>query len=200
MSDWKQCKLRFPNRTTINDTERDHLSIFFEDYFGATDKGQRFLFAIFGDILLWSAGPNHLWHYLDDNDQISEELLTAKFFDKKYIDNLHPLRGTGQYEGKEVKYSAKRNCWTYLNNRTVHFHRTSASEIPDSPADDDTAHIEEILERIETTVSSAIQKLQAISRPASPAIQAWTYPRTTQASSLPTPPVSKGKQPTPVTP
>jgi len=188
MNDWDKCKKRFPNRTTLTTEERNHLSIFFEDHFAATDHGQRFLFALFTDFILWSAGPTHPWRYLDDNEEISEELLTAKYLDKEYIDNLNTLQGTGQYQGKEVKYSSQRNCWTYLNNRTVHIHGTSTSETPESQADDDTARVEQLLERAETTVTSAIQKLQTVSRPASPAVQ---------VSSLPTPPVSKGKAPAP---
>jgi len=139
MNHWEKCKKRFPNRTILTEPEQKHISIVFDDYFAATDQGQRFLFALFADSVLWSAGPDHPWYYLDDNDQISEELLTAPFLDKEYIDNLHPLKGTGQYQGKEVKYSPQRNCWTYLNNRTVHLHGTSASETPESPTDDNTA-------------------------------------------------------------
>jgi len=147
-------------------------------------------------------GPlqHYPWRYLEDNEQISDELLTAKYLDQEYITNLQILQGTGQYEGKEVKYSTTRNCWIYLNNRAVHFHGTSASETPDSPADNDTARVEEILERTDTIVSSAIQKLQSISRPASPVVQTGTSRTATKASSLPTPPVSKGKAPAPVPP
>jgi len=191
MNNWERCQKRFPNRTMLTEPEKHHLSIFFNDHFTATDQGQRFLFASITNFVLWSAGPTHPWRYLDDNKLVSEEFLTARFLDKEYIDNLHTLKGTGQYQGKEVKYSVERNCWTYLNNRTVHFHSTSASETPESPTDDDTARVEQLLARAETTVTSAIQKLQTVSRPASPAIQ---------ASSLPTPPVSKGKAPAPVPP
>jgi len=191
MNNWEKCKKRFPNRTTLTEPEQDHLSIIFNDHFAATDQGQRFLFALFADSVLWSAGPDHPWRYLDDNNQVSEDLLTAPFLDKEHINNLHPLKGTGQYQGKEVKYSLQRNCWTYLNNRTVHIHSTSTSETPESPTDDDAARVEQLLERAETTITSAIQKLQTVSRPASPAIQ---------ASSLPTPPVSKGKAPAPIPP
>jgi len=200
MSKWEKCQKRFPHRTTLTNEETAHISIFFTDHFAATNKGQCFLFVYFEEIVLWSAGPRHPWCYLEDNNPISEELLTAKYLDKEYITDLQTLRGTGQYKGKEVQYSTTCNCWTYLNNRTVHFHGTSASETPDSPADDNTACVEEILERTDTIVSSAIQKLQAISQPTSPAIQASTHPRPTQTSSLPTPPVSKGKQPAPVPP
>jgi len=133
----------------------------------------------------------HPWCYLDDNDQVSEELLTAKFLDKEYIDNLHPLRETGQYQEKEVKYFLQWNCWMYLNNRTVHLHGTSASETLEEPLDEDTAHVEQLLQKTETTITTAIQKLQASSQPASPAIQ---------ASLLPTPPMLKGKAPALVPP
>jgi len=176
MNKWEKCQKRFPHRTSLTAEETNYISIFFTDHFAATKKGQRFLFAYFEEIVIWSAGPTYPWRYLEDNEPISEELLTAKYLDKEYITDLQPLRGTGQYEGKEVQYSTKRNCWTYLNNRTVHFHGTSASETPDSPVDDDTARVEEILERTDTIVSSAIQKLQTISRPASPAIRAGTHP------------------------
>jgi len=200
MNKWEKCQKRFPHRTSLTVEETNHLSIFFTDHFAATDKGQCFLFVYFEEIVLWSAGPRHPWHYLEDNDPISEELLTVKYLDKEYITNLQVLKGTGQYEGKEVQYSTTRNCWTYLNNRTVHFRRTSASETPDSPTDDDTARVEELLEKTDTIVSSAIQKLQAISQPASPATRASTHPQPTQTSLLPTPPVSKGKQPAPIPP
>jgi len=170
MSKWEKCQQRFPARTPLNNKERDHLSILFEDYFAATENAQRFLFATLGDAILWSAGPTHPWQHLDDNSTVTEDVLTARFLDKEYIDNLHPLKGTGQYQGKEVKFSPARYCWVYLNNRTVHLHGTSTSETLESPTDDDTARVEEILERTETTVASAIQKLQTISRPASPAV------------------------------
>jgi len=156
MNKWEKCKKRFPQRTTLTTEETHHISIFFSNHFAATDKGQCFLFAYFKEIVLWSRGPRRPWRYLEDNDLISEDLLTAKYLDKEYIDNLQIFKGTGQYEGKEVQYSTKRNCWTYLNNRTVHFHGTSASETHESPVDDDTAHVKEILERTDTIISSAI--------------------------------------------
>src|SRR6266581_2575306 len=166
MSEWEKYQLRFPARFTLNDSERDHLSILFGDYFGATETGQCFLFAQLGEDILWSTGPSHPWRHLDDNSQATNKVLTARFLNKEYIDNLHSLKGTRTYQGKDVKYSTNNLCWKYLNNRTVHFHGTSASETPDSPADDNTARVEEILERTETAISSAIQKLQEISQPA----------------------------------
>jgi len=139
MNEWEKCQKRFPHRTTLTQEERNHLSIIFTNHFAATDQGQCFLFGHTDNDIFWSAGPSHPWRDLEDNELVSEEHLTAKFLDMEYIDNLHPLQGTGQYQGKEVKYNLERHLWVYLNNRTVHFHRSSASETPDSPADDDTA-------------------------------------------------------------
>src|SRR6266705_680925 len=202
MNEWEKCQKRFPHRTTLTESEKKHIPIAFNDHFAATDQGQRFLFGLLKDDIFWSAGPIHPWRYLEDNELVGIEVFSAGFLDKENVDNLDPLKGTRQYQGKEVQYSIKRNIWTYLNNRTVHFHGTSASETPAHSDDDDTARVQEILESTETTVSTAIQKLRESSRPASPAIRAGTS-RTTapvQASSLPTPPVSKGKQPAPIPP
>src|SRR6266704_6720703 len=201
MNHWENCQKRFPHRTTLTETEKEHIPIAFSDHFAATDQGQRFLFGLLIDDIFWSTGPAHHWRYLENNELVRIEILTAGFLDKDYIDNLDPIKGTGQYQGKEVQYSTKRNCWTYLNNRTVHFRGTSASETP-ANSDDDTAKVQEILESTETTVSSAIQKLREISRPASPAVRVGTSHTTApvQASSLPTPPMSKGKQPVPIPP
>src|SRR6266705_2763481 len=143
MNKWEKCKKRFPHRTSLTEPEKDHLSIAFDDHFAATDQGQRFLFGNLAGDIFWSSGPAHPWRYLEDNEPVGTELLTAKFLDKEYIDNLHPLKGTGQYQGKEVKYSIQRSCWVC----------TSASKTPESPNDDDTARVKEILERTETTVS-----------------------------------------------
>jgi len=97
------------------------------------------LFGNLNDDVIWSAGPSHPWRTLEDNELVSEERLTATFLNKEYIDNLHPLKGTGQYQGKDVKYNLQKHLWVYLNNRTVHFHGTSASETPENSDDDDTA-------------------------------------------------------------
>src|SRR6266581_502821 len=173
MNTWEKCQKRFPHRTTLTESEKEHIPIAFKDHFAATDQGQRFLFGLLITDIFWSAGPTHPWRYLEDNEPVGIELFTARFLDKEYIDNLNPIKGTGQYQGKEVQYSIKQNIWVYLNNRTAHFHGTSTSETPAADSeDDDTARVQEILQSTETTVSMAIKKLREISRPASPAIRA----------------------------
>ena len=105
MNEWEKCQKRFPHRTSLTESEKDHLSIAFSDHFAATDQGQRFIFGLLTGDILWSAGPSHPWRNLEDNEIVSNELLTASFLDQEYINNLHPLRGTGQYQEKEVKYN-----------------------------------------------------------------------------------------------
>ena len=164
MNEWEKCQKRFPHRTTLTESEKEHIPIAFNDHFAATDQGQRFLFGLLTDDIFWSAGPTHPWRYLEDNELVGIEVFSAGFLDKENVDNLDPLKGTGQYQGKEVQYSIKQNIWVYLNNRTAHFHGTSTSETPAADSeDDDTARVQEILESTETTVSTAIQKLRAIS-------------------------------------
>src|SRR6266581_3124177 len=148
MNEWEKCQKRFPHRTTLTESEKAHIPIAFGDHFAATDQGQRFLFGLLTDDIFWSAGPTHPWRYLEDNEPVGIEVFTAGFLNKEYIDNLNPLKGTGQYQGKEVQYSITRNIWTFLNNRTVHFHGTSASETPESPTDDDTARVSVALTRL----------------------------------------------------
>ena len=107
MNKWEKCQRRFPHRTTLTESEQKHILIAFKDHFAATDQGQRFLFGIITDDIYWSAGPTYPWRYLEDNEQVGIEIFSAGFLDKEHIDNLDPLKGTGQYQGKEVQYSKK---------------------------------------------------------------------------------------------
>jgi len=115
--------------------------------------------------------------------------------------------------------------WKYHNNRTVHFNETptkgtnsalnseeegeSESKEEDSEPDKDTAQVKDLLRRAETTVTLAIQKLS--SRPGTPSSMNSPLPKTsplpgksqlstTEIYQVPTPPVSKGKQPAPIPP
>ena len=79
MNNWEKCKKRFPQRTQITNPEKEHLPITLDDFFAATEQGQRFLFGHISDTILWTAGPSHPWRELDDNEEVLNELLTAKF-------------------------------------------------------------------------------------------------------------------------
>src|SRR6266567_3829021 len=89
MNEWEKCQRRFPHRTTLTESEKEHIPIAFNDHFAATDQGQRFLFGLLTDDIFWSAGPTHPWHYLEDNELVGIEVFSAGFLDKEYIDNLN---------------------------------------------------------------------------------------------------------------
>src|SRR5260221_4165441 len=221
MSLWDEHITRYPTKLSLTPEELDHLSVLFEDHFAANIDGHCILFARWGSDALYSQGQAHSWRSLDDNSPVYPEILRKAFPNEEHLQQINVYKGTGIYQGKEIKWDKNRVQWSYLNNRTVHFNNSATSSAehssPDSPAEDDTARVEEILQRTETTVTSAIQKLKApsnppsrpgtpSSRPKTPAgpssLQTSSVLRTTQStstvqptSSLPTPPVSKGKAP-----
>jgi len=139
------------------------------------------------------------------------------------------FNGIALYQDRFIKWHQTKNKWIYLNHCTVHFESPSTSDAEDhaktasegSDKDqseeetekivseehnkDDTARVESLLQRAETTVTSAIQKLQT--RPSTPCSQTSPLPSSSrllpvETTQIPMPLVSKGKQraPTPPTP
>src|SRR5260221_2927949 len=213
MSSWDEHITRYPTKLSLTSEELDHLSVLFEDHFAANVDGHRILFARWGTDSLYSQGRAHSWRSLDDNTPVYPEILQKAFPNEEHLQRIDVYKGTGTYQGKEIKWDKNHIQWSYLNNRMVHFNNSSTSSVssPESPAeDDDTARVEEILQRTETTVTSAIQKLRTpsnpsshpgtpLSRPKTPAgssfLQTSSISRTTQSTStvqptgsLPTPP------------
>jgi hypothetical protein len=64
--------------------------------------------------------------------------------------------GTAEFWGKEIKYDKRTNHWVYLNNCPVNFN-TSKWNTP--AEEEDTAHVEELLETTKQTLIAATQKL-----------------------------------------
>src|SRR5712691_8762227 len=221
MSSWDEHIARYPTKLILTQQEKDHLSAIFDESFAANVEGQRIIFARWGTDSLYSQGVGRSWRSLDDDSIFYPEIIRKGFPNEEFLERINIYRGTGIYQGKEIKWDKNRFQWSYLNNRTVHFNNSATSSAehssPDSPAEDDTARVEEILQRTETTVTSAIQKLKTpsnppsrpgtpSSRPKTPAgpssLQTSSVSGRTQSTStaqptglLPTPPVSKGKAP-----
>src|SRR5712691_3816253 len=219
MSSWDEHIARYPTKLILTQAEKDHLSALFNESFAANVDGRRILFARWGTDSLYSQGVGQSWRSLDDDSIFYPEIIRKGFPNEEFLERIDIYKGTGTYQRKEIKWDKNRFQWSYLNNRTVHFNNSATSSAehssPDSPAEDDTARVKEILQRTETTVTSAIQKLKApsnppsrpgtpLSRPKTPAgpssLQTSSVLSTTQSTStaqptgsLPTPPVSKGK-------
>src|SRR5712691_11828362 len=197
MSSWDEHITQYPTKLSLTPEELDHLSVLFEDHFAANVDGHRILFARWGKDSLYSQGRAHSWRSLDDNTPVYPEILRKAFPNEEHLQRIDVYQGTGTYQRKEIKWDKNSIQWSYLNNRTVHFNNSSTSSAshssPASPAEDDnTAQVEEILQRTETTVTSAIQKLRTpsnlSSRPGTPSSQPKTPvgPSTLQTSSVPT--------------
>ena len=213
MSNWEEVQNQYPTKHQLTQAEKDHLYTNFKDSFAAYNQGKHFLFAWWSTKVLWSQGPGLPWNDFEDNKVIHESILKYAYTCVNDVEQLNVRKRTGSYRGKEIKWNPVSFNWVYLNNRTVHFDNSTVS---DTPEDDDTARVEDLLQRTETTISSAIQKLasqshpstpaQQLSRPGTPAQQTSMLHRSTvfasaqQPSQVPTPPVSKGKQRTPTPP
>ena len=214
-SRWERCKETYPSHYPLNSEEERLIYAQFEEHFCSEIKGERYVFALWINETIYTPGPGHRWRNIDSQERINPEQFTYTLPNYGRIDNLDAQKGTGTFEGKAIKWNNDRYDWVYLNNRTVHFNNSTATATP-VEEDDDTARVEELLHRSQTTVTSAIQKLQqpgpsGSSRPGTPSQprslsrqtrhsrQASPVPPTTRstaqpASALPTPPVSKGKQ------
>jgi len=229
MNLWEQCKSQFATKFLLTKEEQEHVPAIYYDSFAANDKGNRVLFGAFSTYATYSEGPGHSWRYLDNGEKVTANVLAVLFSHKDQIEEFDAFQGTALYRDRFIKWHQTDNKWIYLNHRTVHFESLSTSDTEDCAKtisegsdndqsedeaeqlvfketdEDDTAQVESLLQRAETTVTSAIQKLQT--RPSTPRPQTssvHTSPRLLPAKTAqaPTPPVSKGKQraPTPPTP
>src|SRR5258707_15555075 len=187
MSSWNEHIARYPTKLILTQPERNHLSILFDNSFAANVEGQRILFARWGTDSLYSQGVGRSWRSLDDDSIFYPEIIQKGFPNEEFLERINIYKGTGIYQGKEIKWDKNRFQWSYLNNRTVHFNNSATSSAehssPDSPAEDDTARVKEILQRTETTVTSAIQKLKAPSNPPSRPGTPSSRPNTPQQPS-----------------
>ena len=193
MNEWEKHKKRFPTKFALSPDEEEHCHVNFTEAFAVFHKGERFVFACWLHKPIWTRGPGLPWYYADDNEEISDAALRAGFPNGTLIDLLDVKKGTGSFQDKAVRWNPEKHIWVYLNNRTVHFNDTSASQTP--AEDDDTAKVEELLEQTRTRLTLAAQKLSSrASTPQESPVSRGKSPAP-QQSQVPTPPVSKGKQP-----
>ena len=162
---------------------------------------------------MWNVPPSKTWTDFNSYKDIPLETLTDS------VPYFHQVTNFDLYTGK-VKFNNKDVIWTpiyqwkYCNNRIVHFNETLTEGTNSKPSSDkasiksnpdkDTAQVEDLLRQVETTVTSAIQKLS--SQAGTPELTNLPLPKaslllgksklsTTEVSQTATPPVSKGKAP-----
>jgi len=220
MSHWEITYNQYPTKLKPTTEDTCNIPVVFPDWFVTHDKGDRVQFAQFGNEGVWNIDPDGPWVYLKTNLTIPHETLENAL---PYIDqlaNLDIYTRLATYNGKGIAWHRPTQTWKYRNNRTVHFNQTptegtnsalnSEEEVKSSEesekSDKDTAQVEDLLKRAETTVTSAIQKLSSRTGTpeptSSPLSKASPLPgksklSTTEVSQTATPPVSKGKAPAP---
>ena len=155
---WERCKETYSTHYPLNFAEQQLIYAQFDEHFCSEIKGERYLFALWINETIYTPGPGHRWRNLDSQERINPEQFTRTLPDYKHIDNLDAQKGTGTFEGKNIRWNSEQYRWTYLNHRAVHFNNSTASATPEE--DDDTARVEDLLQRTETTVTSTIQKLR----------------------------------------
>jgi hypothetical protein len=196
MSHWKLVRQQYPTKYDLTEQETCHLAYMTKESFATNIKGEQILFARFGDEAIYLRGVGHTWKFEEDREIINEVHFKATFIDYGLVDNLDYLRGTADFQGKEIKYDKRNNHWVYLNNRPVNFH--TPSKCNTLAEEEDTIQVKELLEMTEWTIIAATQKLslRRPSRPPTPQtglVFGQAKPASALLDSFPTA-TAKGKQ------
>jgi hypothetical protein len=147
MNRWEIVQQMYPTKLELTESETRHLPYTTTESFVANIKGDRILFARFGNKAIYSRGVGHKWKYEDDREIVEESHFKASFVEHELVDRLDYHTGTAKFWGKEIKYDKKNHCWTYLNNRPVNFHTPSERNTP--AEEEDTVQVKELLETTE---------------------------------------------------
>ena len=221
MSKWEKLKKSYVTCFPPTQEEQKIIPLCFKDAFATAKVGTHTLFANFEEEPIWVAKPHVSWKYVSTNKDVDISEIVGWFPYYQQLENINPFTGNTRFDGKDVYYSPLSEVWHYFNNHKVHFNRSEASESNQEDSKDeeeeddenkeednkdpselgsDTAKVNELLLSAETSVTSALQKIS--SRPGTPAQQTSALPGifrnlSPEPSQVPTPPVSKGKQPAP---
>jgi len=212
---WEKVLLKYPTKLQASEEDTEHLPIIFSEWFVAYNQGERVIFARLHDDCVWSVPPSKTWTDYDTSKDIPLETLLDLVPYINQVTNFDLYTGRAKYNNKDIIWTPIHQ-WKYRNNRTVHFNETptegtnsesgSDKDSKKSNPDEDTAQVEDLLRRAETTVTSAIQKLS--SQTGTPEPTDSPLPKaspllgksklsTAEVSQTATPPVSKGKAPAP---
>ena len=189
MTKWEEIYNKYPTKLHPTEQEADTLPVALHHWFVANDQGERVRFAKFHDRCIWNVNPDGPWVDFHSNEPVSREAIRELLPHIDEVDDFNIYTGEATYNNKDIRWSPDAQLWKYRNYRTVHFNETptegtnsalNSDKEEDSEPDEDTAQVEDLLRRAETTVTSAIQKLS--SRPETPSPANSPLPK---ASPLP---------------
>jgi len=167
---WEKVLLKYPTKLQATEEDAEHLPIVFSEWFVAYNQGERVIFARLHHNCVWSVPPSKTWTDFDTSKDVPLETLLDLVPYLDQVTNFNLYTGKAKYNNKDVIWTPIHQ-WKYRNNRTVHFNETptkgtnselsSDKDSKKSDPDEDTAQVEDLLRRAETTVTSAIQKLSS---------------------------------------
>src|SRR5579863_864020 len=164
MSSWEKTLARYPTQLSLTPDKRELLSILLKSEFAIHKKGNQYIFAKFGEDVVYSPGPQDSWKYLEDHDTVPLQALQGWFLNHQFLDKLNPVKETATYSGKNVQWAKEDFKWKYLNYQKVHFESRSTSQessrstTPEGntlsqeasrdpiPEEDNTATVEDLLQ------------------------------------------------------
>jgi hypothetical protein len=203
MSNWERLKKGYTTQFPPTLDEKNRIPVCFFEPFAANKLGMRTLFALFQEQAVFK--QHNSWNYVSTGDKVTKDEIVNWFPNTEQIEDLNFFTGTAKFEDKSIYLSLLTHTWKYLNNRTVHFNGSQTSEEnnpeteSESNSDDDTARVNELLQSAEEAITSATDKLASL--PGTPQLQESSLPQISRPHSptqqAPTPPISKGKKPTP---
>src|SRR5579863_8193689 len=102
MSLWEKTLAQYPMRLSLTPEEKELLPLPLKSEFAIHKKGNRYIFAKFGEDIVYSPGPQDSWKYLDNHSTIPFKALQGWFLNHQFLDKLDPVKGTATYSGKNV--------------------------------------------------------------------------------------------------
>jgi hypothetical protein len=162
------------------------------------------LFALFNNQVV--SKQHNSWTYMSTGDKVTKDDIVGWFPQNEQVEDLNFFTGTAKFDDKSIYLSLSTHTWKYLNNRTVHFNGSQVSEEENpntsesrSNSEDNTAKVNKLLQSAEEAITSAAEKLASL--PSTPQLQTSSLSQISRSHSpeqqVPTPPISKGKQPAP---
>src|SRR5579863_10055752 len=100
MSLWEKALRQYPTCLSITPDEKALLPIPFKNEFAIYKKGNRYVFACFGEDPVYSSGPESSWKYLEDHSSIPLTALQGWFLNHTFLKEIDPIKGTATYSGK----------------------------------------------------------------------------------------------------
>jgi hypothetical protein len=208
MSNWEKLKKGYTTQFPPTNDEKTRIPICFFKTFATNKLGTQTLFALFQDQVV--SKQHNSWQYISTGEKVTKDDIVNWFPNHEQIEDLNFFTGTAKFKDKSIYLSLTTHMWKYLNNQMVHFNGSQASE-KDHPetsesennSEDDTTEVNKLLQSVERAITSAADKLASL--PSTPQPQIGLLPQISRPHSpaeqqVPTPPVSKEKQPAPLPP